>query len=168
MPIYDTQGNFIVGPVLHLSTRTGREIPNEQRSPLAPARMDAARDIVLTNHASARVRSMSSVYNCMGMVFATRRTWVEPDHLEIILKDDGYRPVIDETDLARGDVVVYRDDQQTVTHVGVVAEIQTNIREATREVLVLSQWGRDGEYFHHVEDVSPLLGKPSEYWTDRV
>ncbi len=27
--------------------------------------------------------------------------------------------------------------------------------------------GADGEYFHDASDVPYLLGKPSEYWTDR-
>lgn len=168
MTLYDAHGNFIVGPVIPLSTRRGTEIPNEQRMPRPPASMQAARDIVLTNHPSRTVRSLSSVYNCMGMVFATRRTWIEPEHMEMILDDDEYRRVLGEEDLSPGDIVVYRDDQQTVTHVGVVMQVQTNLPQATRDILVLSQWGGDGEYFHYVNDVNPRLGNPSEYWTDRT
>lgn len=67
-----------------------------------------------------------------------------------------------------GDVVVYRDEGGAVVHVGVVSQVQTDLREGTRGILVLSQWGADGEYFHRIDDVNPLLGKPVEYWTDRV
>ena len=67
-----------------------------------------------------------------------------------------------------GDVVVYRDEEGFVVHVGLVTEVETNVKEATWEVSVLSQWGGDGEYFHRIDDVSPLLGKPTEYWTDRT
>ena len=168
MILYDPQGNFIVGPTIPLGTKKGREIPNEQAMQRSPVQMEAARDIIVTHHSSANVRSLSSVYNCMGMAFASRRSGVEPEYLEWILGDDGYRRVSDEGELVPGDLVVYRDDQGDVSHVGVITEIRTNVREGVREVFVLSQWGRDGEYFHEVDDVSPLLGKPSEYWTDRV
>lgn len=168
MTLYDSQGDYIIGPVLTLSTRKGRQIPNEQRMPRPPLSMEAARDIVLTNHPSARVRSLSSMYNCVGMAFAARRTWVEPEQLDMILNDDDYRRVAHEEELTAGDIVIYRDDQQTITHVGVVIQVQINLPQATRDVLVLSQWGRDGEFFHSANDVNPLLGSPVEYWTDRI
>jgi len=124
--------------------------------------------MVLPRHPSARVRSLSSVYNCMGMVFASRRTWIDPEHLYMILEDDDYRRVLHEGELVRGDLVIYRDEEGHVTHVGLVAEVRTNLREARWEVIVLSQWGEVGEYFHHIDDVEPNLGKPTEYWTDRI
>ena len=102
------------------------------------------------------------------MVFAARRTWVEPEQLDMILDDDDYRRVTHEGELTIGDIVIYRDDQQTLTHVGVVIQVQTILPQAVRDVLVLSQWGRDGEFFHSVNDVNPLLGSPVEYWTDRI
>ena len=99
-------------------------------------------------------RSMSSLYNCMGMVFASRRTCIEPEHLPMILNDDEYRRVANKGDLQRGDIVVYRDDDGEVSHVGIVADVTTDPAKATWDVLVLSQWGRHGEYFHLDEDVS--------------
>jgi hypothetical protein len=168
MTIFDAQGNYINGPELPLATRTGDQIPNEQRMARAPASMNAAKDIVLQAHPEARARSLGSVYNCMGMVFGSRRTWIEPEHLTMILIDDDYRQVIDESSIQPGDVVVYRDDDGQVSHVGIVAVVKTNVSEAEWEVLVLSQWGQDGEYFHLAKDVNPLLGKPAEYWTDRI
>lgn len=111
---------------------------------------------------------MSSVYNCMGMVFAARRTWIDPEEIRLILEDDDYRRVSDASELMPGDVVVYRTDDGSVSHVGVISEVQIDIREASRRIVVLSQWGREGEYFHGVDDVNPRLGKPTEYWTDRV
>ena len=122
--------------------------------------------MVLGAHPSAKVRSLSSVYNCMGMVFASRRTWVDPEDLQTILEDDDYRQV-DRSELNPGDIVVYRNDRDEVTHVGIVYEVNVNPREVTWEVVVLSQWGGDGEYFHLDEDVHQDLGKPTEYWTDR-
>lgn len=168
MVLYGAQGDFIVGPVLPLATRKGRAIPNQQRMQRPPASMIAARDIVLTHHPSARLRSMSSVYNCMGMAFASRRTCIEPEILEMILDEDSYQRVRNERDLTPGDIVIYRNENGIPVHIGVVCEVRTNLRSAIREVFAISQWGGDGEYFHRVDDVNPRLGKPTEYWTDRV
>lgn len=123
---------------------------------------------MLNNHPAIQVRSLSSAYNCMGMVFANRRTWIDPDNFRMIMEDDGYRRVPDESELRIGDVVVYRGENGDVSHVGIVTEIRTNVAQASREVFVLSQWGAYGEYFHRVDDVSPWLGKPQEYWTERT
>ena len=168
MVLLNSRGDYAVGPELPLSTRKGSQIPNEQPSPRPPVSMRAAKDMVLDDHPSACARSLSNLYNCMGMVFASRRTWVEPEHLTLILEDDEYRKVASRGEIQRGDVVVYRDNYGEVSHVGIVADVRTNVEEATWEVFVLSQWGKDGEYFHLDDDVSPRLGKPVEYWTDRV
>ena len=168
MTLYDAHGDYLAGAMLPLATGMGREIPNERRMALPPERMRAARDIMLASHSSAKSRSLSSAYNCMGMVFATRRTWVEPEHLRMILEDDGYQRVTSEGQLELGDVVLYQNEDGDIVHVGIVADVRTNLTDARKEVIVLSQWGRDGEYFHRVDDVHPLLGNPTEYWTDRT
>ena len=168
MTLFNAQGNYINAPELPLATRKRNLIPNEQRLESAPESMNAAKAFVLQDHPDAHARSLSSVYNCMGLVFASRRTWVDPEHLPMILADDDYRQVPDEGNLQPGDVVVYRDGDGQVSHVGIVDRVRTNVTQAVWEVFVLSQWGRDGEYFHRADDVNPRLGKPAEYWTDRV
>ncbi len=168
MTLFNAHSNYINGPELPLATRKGNPIPNEQVMARVPESMNAAKDIVLQAHPDAHARSLSSVYNCMGMVFASRRTWVDPEHLPMILAEDDYQPVPNEGELQPGDVVVYQDGDGQVSHVGIVDQVKTNVAEGTWEVFVLSQWGRDGEYFHRADDVNPRLGKPAEYWTDRV
>ena len=130
--------------------------------------MEAAKNIVCQAHPHVQVRSLSSVYNCMGMVFASRRTWVEPEHLRMILAEDGYRQLPDERDLQLGDVVVYKDDSGEISHVGIIARREIDLLGQPPQLFVLSQWGQDGEYFHRADDVNPRLGKPAEYWTDRI
>lgn len=168
MVLLNSQGDYITGPAIPLSTRKGTDIPNEQLSPLLQVKLQAAQDMHLKAHPDARARSLSSLYNCMGMVFASRRTCIQPEHLRMILEDDGLRRVSNKGDLQHGDIVVYRDDEGEVSHVGIVADVKADLANATWEVLVLSQWGRHGEYFHLDEDVHSRLGKPTEYWTDRV
>ncbi len=170
MVLYDDQGGYLLGAGIQLSTRKNTPIPNERRRQKAPAVMQAAEKIVLGAHSSARVRSLSSMYNCMGMVFASRRTWIDPEHLEAILEDDEYERVNNENEIEPGDVIVYRDDNDEVSHVGIVARVLTGLSldEAPVRLCVLSQWGADGEYFHLADDVNPRLGRPVEYWTDRT
>ena len=129
--------------------------------------MEAAREDMEDSYPEARLRSFRSDYNCMGMVFANRRVWINPDQLNLILSDDAYRPVGDERDLQPGDVVVYRNTGGAVVHVGIVSTVTPNLLTASWEVQVLSQWGAAGEYFHRVDNVHPMLGTPSEYWTER-
>ena len=167
MVLFSSQGDYLVGAEIKLSTRQNKPIANERRMQRAPESMDAARKFVLTAHETARLRSLASVYNCLGMVFASRRTWVEPEELPKILSDDSYRK-IKRTELQSGDVIIYRDDSNEVSHVGIVDEVIVKLEDGTKKVRVLSQWGADGEYFHLDYDVNPRLGQPSEYWTDRT
>lgn len=161
----DIEGGALI---LALETKNGKRIPNAKRDQKAPARMAAAKKYVLDNHKSAQLRSLSSEYNCVGMVFAARRTVIEDDEVEMILLEDGYRQINNESELQIGDVVVYRNDHGTISHVGTIACVSSNVREAQWEITVLSQWGADGEYFHLIDDVNPLLGRPREFWTDRT
>jgi hypothetical protein len=49
----------------------------------------------------------------------------------------------------------------------VVFEIRLKVQAGTRDLMVLSKWGADGEYIHALGDVPALLGVPREFWTDR-
>ena len=86
----------------------------------------------------------------------------------MILEDDEYRRLRSESELTIGDLVVYRGSMNEVTHVGVISRIDLNLVLGRHRTFVLSQWGRDGEYIHEINDVSPYLGNVSEFWTDRI
>ena len=64
--------------------------------------------------------------------------------------------------------MIYRDEDGEAVHVSVVTRVHVDLTNATWEVFAVSQWGADGEYLHRVDDVHPNLGRPKEYWTDRV
>jgi hypothetical protein len=85
----------------------------------------------------------------------------------MILEDDEYHRLSGANQAVEGDLVIYLDSQGIVAHVGLVARVNVDLRQGDRELTVLSQWGADGEYFHRAADVSPLLGTPTEYWSDR-
>jgi hypothetical protein len=108
---------------------------------------------------------MSATYNCFGLVFASRRTWIHEEALDLILRDDGYRRV----DVPWiGDVVIYRDNDDNVNHVGIVVGLNVDSMGGQPEILVLSKWGADGEYLHRHDHVPELFGARVEYWTERA
>ncbi len=113
-----------------------------------------------------QIRSVSShLYDCVGMIFANRRAWIDIEHISKILTNDGYYP-ISENDLVVGDVVVYTLSKKRV-HVGLVTCVLPSIGNIPN-TRVLSKWGKHGEVEHRLEDVPYYLGQPSEFWSERV
>jgi hypothetical protein len=102
------------------------------------------------------------------MAFANRRTWVEPEHVPMILQDDAYTRVETAAAVMPGDVVVYENETPgEVSHVAIVVSNDPNVEDGSSRVEVLSQWGSHGEYLHDYRDVHPYLGKPVRFYTER-
>jgi hypothetical protein len=101
----------------------------------------------------------------MGLVFASRKVTIHTDQLPLILGDDEYNR-ISRTELAEGDVVVYKYAPEGIAnHIGVVAYfVESSIGSTT---FVMSKWGDGPEYLHPMEDVPSQFGRPYEFWTDR-
>jgi len=98
-------------------------------------------------------KSACGVYNCFGMVFASRRTSVfEEAEIAKILSDDNYREVL-EAEVSPGDLVLYRDVTHGLIHVAMVTrrEKRDGMSDA---IFTLSKWdstcGEDEHmmYFH--------------------
>jgi hypothetical protein len=145
--------------------RIENERPDQERSIEA---LRAARRYAKQTSPSATCRSLTAMYNCVGLVFASRRTVVDCKHLELILQDDGYRPVTREK-IVEGDVVVYHRANEP-QHVGIVFRLED--RSPTRDgsiiqIWILSQWGEDGEYIHKLEEVPPIYGDVTRFWSER-
>ena len=100
------------------------------------------------------------------MVLASRRAWVDIDHLSMILGEDGYYQVQDK-DVVPGDLAVY-SLEGNLAHVALVVQHEPTVETAKWKTLVVSQWGDCGEYCHDVNDVSHFLGKPIAFWSERV
>ena len=113
-----------------------------------------------------RIRSVSAhLYDCVGMIFANRRAWIDIEFIGQILSNDGYQPVSKE-DLVVGDVVVYTLGKKRV-HVGLVTCVLPSLGKISN-TRVLSKWGKHGEVEHRMEEVPYYLGEPSEYWSERT
>jgi hypothetical protein len=130
-----------------LATSKKNRIPNYQMSERAPASRFSARQ--LHEKGSRQLRSLRSDYNCVGMVFANRRTFIEPEHIPLILKDDEFVEV-ESSSVMVGDIVLYTIPSEII-HVGLVISVEGVFE--TKKIRVLSQFGRDGEYFHDAVDI---------------
>ncbi len=153
---------------LLLQTRAKWSIPNETRMERPAVALKAAVDLMEELFPEARLRSITSTYNCVGLVVASRRTWVDPEHLLKILRDDGHRQMQRPEEVEAGDVVIYHDPDGEPCHVAIVVTKNLAVAGENRDLLlVLSKWGADGEYVHDLRKLPSLLGQPAQYWTDR-
>ncbi|MFO0968121.1 MAG: hypothetical protein U0793_21405 [Gemmataceae bacterium] len=79
--------------------------------------------------------------NCHGWVFSSGQFWVGGEQVDAILEDNRYQAVATPRP---GDVAVYRDEQEKVTHTGIVL----CINPASHLILVESKWGALGRFIH--------------------
>lgn len=151
---------------LELATKKGTFIPNIRQAEWLPHMLQHAVEQVKRDRPGAELRSSTATYNCVGLVFASRRTWVESDHLPMILEEDGFQKLQQEKDVRVGDLAVY-EDGGSPSHVGIVVKIEQDIAHAEFRFTVLSKWGQVGEYIHDLEDVPFTCGEPKSFWTER-
>lgn len=150
---------------LKLSTCLGSHIPNVRSPERHPESLRAAISLWGARHPNAELRSISATYNCMGMVFGTRRTCIDVDSLDLVLREDSYQRLDSLNSAKVGDIVVYQNTRGVRTHVGFIIRISAEL--GGRRVYILSKWGHDGEYVHEYADVPEIYGRVAEIWTDR-
>lgn len=159
----------IEGHPYPIFARSGWEIPQPSQRELEAERQPdeilRLRTFVLIDemarHGSRQVKIRSLpkyLYNCVGMVLANRRAWIEIDHIIDVLREDGYR-LLARDQVVAGDVVVYNLNVAPV-HVGLVVAVEPSFGNL-QEIRVLSKWGLLGEVEHRDEDVPYHCGRPS-------
>lgn len=89
---------------------------------------------------SIRLTEANGECNCVGWVFTGAHHLMQCSDVEMVLEDNGYMPV---RAPQVGDLVIYRDDSQTVTHAGRVAYLLND-----DQPLVESKWGYQGVFLH--------------------
>jgi hypothetical protein len=121
----------------------------------------------------------TGIYNCAGLVWASRRTSLpNPDDWRRILRDDGYRETTG-IDLSVGDVAVYvkadstgisRRHDREILHVARICFFREG-GMAGKIPWALSKWDSQcGEDIHPVRGCPALCGGEMfelEFWTDR-
>jgi hypothetical protein len=104
---------------------------------------------IKANHigAVARPNTISKIYNCHGMIFASRRTGIDQlDEIGKILYEDNYKPV-DTKNILAGDIVLYFEENGEISHSGLVIIPAPN-HSFIAETFILSKWGDSCEVIH--------------------
>lgn len=152
-----------------LQTQAGRTVENSQ-SYEPDVRTKGRYSLLRRKHSNWINRKPAcGVYNCFGLVWASRRTSIyDESEISKILTDDGYRMLATEEQIQHGDVILYRLDSNTL-HAAIVLELRQLQLGSSTIPWVLSKWGPIfGEDIHHFRDVpDDLRGCPIEIWTDR-
>jgi hypothetical protein len=102
-------------------------------------------------------------YNCHGMTFASSRTKVFDESIDMILHDDGYKKV--EADKALpGDVIIYYNEKGEISHSGIITTRPSEGKFGYP--WVVSKWGVLNEMHHLAYDVPQEYRPFSEvgYW----
>jgi hypothetical protein len=157
------------GEFLALDTRQRRHIEN-RLSPQIP--LKGMLDVAANNerlYSGTRLVSPSSLYNCFGLVFAARRTWIfDAEAAWRSIKDDGYATVpFSPVHWEIGDIVLYCTETDNLTHVAIIVEVVPTEGDPKRSARVVSAWGNQGEYIHWINPGNEALGLPYEVRTLR-
>jgi hypothetical protein len=130
---------------LDLSTRRQRRVRNvmNREPPLDGARLLVAqmkRDYKMAIHREEV--GPCNTFNCHGLTFASRRTWIDrPVEVQKILDDDDYTE-IDITNVKPGDIAIFRKNGE-IDHSGIVVEVLERFRPR-----ILSKWACLHEVVH--------------------
>ena len=157
------------GPEIPQATRQGNKIPNRQRHEASPVQLRAWTKLIEDQCRRAQLRSSVCIYNCVGMVFASRRTWIDIDHIRWIFLEDGYHSFSELGNSKPGDLVLYKDTlTKEDVHVGMIIGDKLLLEGSSQsETWVISQFGKHGEWIHPLEHVPPNYKGGIELWTDR-
>jgi hypothetical protein len=130
---------------LDLSTRRKTRIVNRlDRSASAEGFRQAVSDYKKEfSQAVHRDVGPCATFNCHGLTFGSRRTWISgSDQIQTILDEDDYATV-DAKAALPGDIAIYKKDGQ-IEHSGIVVE-QGGVLKQPR---ILSKWAHLHEVIH--------------------
>lgn len=136
---------------IDLQTAVGKDVSNDQDAVLAPGEyqrfITGFRAKWQGLHCVLRDPALQR-YNCHGLTFASRRTWIDnPDLIPEILRDDGYKEIAPK-DVAAGDVIVYYDTRGRAEHSGLVVEVPPTNGFVVGMPRILSKWAKMNEVVH--------------------
>ena len=155
---------------LALDSRRRNHIRNETRLEISPEMRRIQADHLSHIFPEAKLLSSSALYNCFGLVFGSRRTWIDHEAIQEVLEDDDFGPCpLSPSEWEPGDVVLYRaEGKSEITHVAILMQITAKPESASYEITVLSKWGEHGEYLHPLEHTPHFHGRFSQVWTQRL
>lgn len=131
---------------LALETAEKNKIPNAQSKELSSQELLQANDVEKKwGERITRRTNPTSIYNCHGLVFASRRTGIfDNSSIRQILEDDRYHKIQKE-DALPGDIVIYFNEGD-IEHSGII--ITAPSESPLKIPLVYSKWGKYSEVIH--------------------
>jgi hypothetical protein len=159
---FDMSALILLKATIELGTRRQRQIKNEINR--EPAHDGALLEIQAhrRNYRDAIHRKVGPcrTYNCHGLTFASRRTWIDkPTEVQKILDDDDYES-IPKFEVERGDIAIYTLRGE-ICHSGIVVEI-----DDLKGPRVLSKWALLHEVIHFAWEC-PYNEAAITYWRVR-
>ena len=140
-----------IGPVdgrgLALDTAAATHIRNEQGH-LIPARVLAEIPGLERTYQSVILKRTppTAVYNCHGLAFASRRTWITHTAVvQLILKEDRYEEIHRDR-VMPGDLILYYDELGEIEHSGIVLTAPADSPLGVPKVY--SKWAMYAEVIH--------------------
>ena len=113
-------------------------------------------------------------YNCAGHIWASRRTaLLDPSEWRVILREDGYRQLLNREPKFPGDVVLYVErSTDEILHVARILRLRRGVAPGARRIpWVLSKWdSKSGEVLHSAYDIpynDQGIPVRIEWWSDR-
>jgi hypothetical protein len=155
-----------------VATRLGNEVDNAQGARVAAGQVQAFRDMCQRRRWDLR-RDADGLYNCAGLVWASRRTGISRQaDWDRILRDDGYRRVHKTEPLRPDDLVLYLEvEDNTYLHVARVIRLIPGVANGSPPIpIVLSKWGHNlGECIHNAYEhgMGSDFNVDILFWTDR-
>ena len=159
---------FILQPQfieLALETAEKNKIPNAQSKELSSQDLLQVTDIEKKWGDKIIPRSgPTPIYNCHGLVFASRRTGIfDNSSIRQILEDDRYHEIQKE-DTLPGDIVIYFN-KGDIEHSGIIITVPSE--NLLKIPLVYSKWGKYSEVIHLQNQCPYNLSEIKYYRVDR-
>jgi hypothetical protein len=86
-----------------------------------------------------------NTFNCHGLTFASRRTWIDrSEDIQKILDDDDYTEIKNKRNVKPGDIAIFRKDGE-IYHSGIVVDVSDSLRGPR----ILSKWAVLHEVIHY-------------------
>jgi hypothetical protein len=161
--MYILRPNTPLKTSIKLETRKGNPIENSQFHEIGKFAVKEYENILKRFNNSITIRTgINPIYNCHGLVFASRRTGIDNLPWDVIFNDDGYTEVINVSEVLPGDIVIYFGSDGTAEHSGIVLENKKDV--SVQIPLILSKWGSGGEIIHLAIVVPPEYPKVMRYY----
>lgn len=137
-----------------VQTRKGNDINNEQFFDVDDYYKNQCLYYDREYSEVVRRTDISPIYNCHGMTFASRRTWIyEIEEINKIIEDDNYKEITI-NEILPGDIVFYIDEEtKDITHSGIViSKYEISDRGIINMPQIISKWGGCREVVHKIDE----------------